>query len=114
MGAFRAYTLDSKVLPQLAGALEAISIRAEAVGSSEVASLGVQQMWRCSDAGGQLFNLLVTELNDKSLLGRPPGTVYLEVWPLEKRAPKRKRKEVSAALAQVEQALGKLGAIKCA
>jgi hypothetical protein len=114
MGTFRAYTLDRKAIPQLVGALEAISIRAESMGPPEVAPLGVQQMWRCSDAAGPIFVLWATELNDKNLLGRPPGTVHLEVWPPEKRAPKRKRKEVSSALTQVDQALARLAAAKCA
>lgn len=70
-------------------------------------------MWSCSDSRGQLFNLLATELNEKNLGGRPIGTVYIEVWPLEKRAPKRIRKEVLAALGKLDNALANLHATKC-
>ena|SRR5688572_14598836 len=109
MATLPAYTLDKKLLSQLVGAMETVSIHSDAKGAPESTPQGLQQIWKCSDAGGQLFVLWATELCDGNALHLPPGTVYLEVWPREKNAAKRKPREVSAALVRLDQALVRIG-----
>src|SRR5438874_1485462 len=111
---FPSHTLDSGLLPQVVAAIETISIHPEAMGAPEMTPEGVQRMWRCSDEKGQLFVLRATDLGPENALGVAEGTIYLEAWPREKGAPKRKSKEVSSALTRLEELLARLGATKCA
>ncbi len=107
------YTLNNKQVPQLIDAIEAVSIRAEALGPPEKCPEGVQHLWRCSDAGGELFALWATELGDENVYRLPAGTIYLQLLPRAKTAPRRKRNEISAALERFDRAVIALGATKC-
>src|SRR5882762_1261592 len=103
------FVLDKSSLDDLIPALQKVSFEVQRFSPPKTTAHGVEEVWLCCDAAGQLFSFSILEVNDQNTFGLKIGVVYLELGPHEKGARKRTRKEVSDAFKRFEHALIALG-----
>jgi hypothetical protein len=104
------YILEKDLVLQLSDVMQEVSLDLQRFGPPKTTAQGNEQVWKCSDKGGEVFSFTTLEVTDQNVFGLKSGSVYLELGPREKGARKRPRKELVAAFNQFDHALNKLGA----